>query len=279
MKRRFLLTVAALATLAAMTFAGAEAAELRWTGCGITKKAFMKELANSYEKKTGTNVVVVGGGATKGIRAVASGDFDMGGTCRHKIGSSLEKSAVLHHVAWDALVVVVNRENPVNGISSAQIKAVLTGAISNWKELGGPDQPIKLYVRKSKSSGVGLMTREILFGNPDQEYSSSAEEKKSSGPIEAGISRDKQGIGVTGISSAKKRKYLKTLSVDGVAPTKDNIRSGKYPLFRPLYLVTKGEPTGEVKRFIDFAKGPEGQGIISAQGTVNLGEGKSLKMR
>jgi phosphate transport system substrate-binding protein len=259
--------------------ARAEAVELHWTGCGITKKAFMSELAAAYEKKTGTKIFIKGGGATKGIRAVASGEFDIGGTCRHKIDAPAEKGVVLHHVGWDALVIIVQKDNPVDNISSAQIKKVLTGEIKNWKELGGTDAPLTLYVRRGENSGVGLMAREILFNDPTVKYSPDAEVKKSSGPIEAAISRDASGIGVSGVSSAKKRKYLKMLKVDGIAPTKENIQSGAYPLYRPLYLVTQEKTTDEIKKFIAFTLGQEGQAIISAQGTVNLSEGKSLKLR
>ncbi len=255
----------------------AEASELTWTGCGISKKAFMKELALAYEAKTGSTVIIKGGGATKGIRAVASGESDIGGSCRHKLNVEEEKATMMHHVAWDALVIIVKKDNPVDTITTKQIKDVFTGKIKNWKELGGPDAPIKLFVRRGKISGVGLMLREIVFNNPDQDFSPDAEVKKSSGPIEAGISKDPLGIGASGISSAKKRDGLKMLIVDGAPATKEGLMSGKYPLTRPLYITTKGEPTGEVKNFIDYAFSPEGQAIISAQGTVNLEEGKSLK--
>jgi phosphate transport system substrate-binding protein len=283
MKKRLSLAGMAIAvsiTLASLIFltAHAEAAELKWVGCGITKKAFMKELAAAYEKKTGTKIIIKGGGATKGVRAMAKG-ADIGGTCRHKIDVPAEKAAKLHHVAWDALVVVVKKDNPVDSITSGQVKDVLTGRIKNLKKLGGSDSPINLYVRKGKISGVGLMTREMVFNNPDQDFSPKAILKKSSGPLEKAISEDPQGIGITGISSAKKRTKLKMIKVDGVAPIKENIMAGKYPFYRPLYLTTKGEPTGEIRKFIDFALSAEGQAIISEQGTVNLKEGKGLKVK
>ncbi|MBE9503430.1 MAG: phosphate ABC transporter substrate-binding protein [Proteobacteria bacterium] len=276
MKKSVLFTFAILLLSLASAVQGAE---IKWAGCGVSKKAFMKELAASYEKKTGTKVSLKGSGATKGIRLVAAGEFDIGGSCRHKLDVLAEKEAMLHHVAWDALVIIVKKDNPVDSMTTEQVKAVFKGTIKNWKELGGPAAPVKLLVRKGKTSGAGLMLREILFNNPDEDYSPDAELKKSSGPIEAGVSKDINAIGVTGVSSAKKRKKVKMLKVDGVAPSKEAVMSGKYPFVRPLYIVTRGEPTGEIKKFIDFAKSPEGQAIISSQGTVNLEEGKSLKVR
>lgn len=255
-----------------------QGAEITWTGCGVSKKAFMQELASAYEKKTGTKVSLKGSGATKGIRLVAAGEFDIGGSCRHKLNVSEEKEATLHHVAWDALVVIVREDNPVHNLTTEQLKGVFKGKIKSWEELGGPAAPVKLLARKGKASGSGLMLREILFNNLDEEFSPDAEFKQSSGPIEAGVSKDILAIGVTGFSSAKKREKVKMLKVDGVAPLKETIMSGKYPFVRPLYIVTKGEPSGEVKEFIDFAKSPDGQAIISAQGTVNLEEGKSLNV-
>jgi len=266
-------------TLALTSFNAEGASSLKWVGCGITKKAFMKELAAAYEKKTGTRIVLKGGGATKGIRAVAAGVADIGGTCRHKLDVPEEEAAKLHQVAWDALVVVVNRDNPVDSITVSQVRDVLTGKIKNWKELGGPDSKINLYVRKGRRGGVGLMAREMLFNNPDQDFAPDAKVKKSSGPLERAISGDVHGFGLSGISSAKKRKKLKMLKVDGIAPTKKNIMTGRYPFYRPLYLTTRGEPTGEVKAFVEFALSAGGQAIISRQGTVNLAEGKSLKIK
>ncbi len=267
-----------LTLLTAFFLAGvSQAKELKWVGCGITKKAFMKELSEAYRKKTGTKIIIKGGGATKGIRFVAKGVSDLGGSCRHTIDVPEEKGVKMVQVAWDAIVVVVNKNNPVDNISSAQLKAILTGKIRNWKALGGPDAPINLYIRKGKISGVGLMARELIFHNPDQEFASNAKKMRSSGPLERAISRDKFGIGLTGISSAKKRKRLKILKIDGVYPSKDNIMKGNYPYYRPLYLVVSEKPSEEVKKFIDFALSPEGQMVISKQGTVNLEEGKLLK--
>ena len=268
-----------IATLMLAPETGFGKGDLRFAGCGITKKAFMTELARAYKKKTGKAIEVGGGGATKGIRLVANDSVQLGGTCRYKLDISLESGVKLNHVAWDALVVIVNKSNPVNNIAPEQLRGVLTGKITNWKDLGGESAPIKLLVRKGKISGVGRTLRQMLFNDPSQEFSSAARILKSSGPIEQGVEKDKLAIGVSGISSSKKRKGLKALKFDNVAPTKENIRTGKYTMFRPLYLVTKTKPSPEARKFLNFALSDEGQKIISQQGTVNLAEGSSLRSK
>jgi len=267
---------AVIAAFMLMPEAGFGKGDLRFAGCGISKNAFMTELTSAYKKKTGKSIVVGGGGATKGIRLVSNGSVQLGGTCRYKLDISLEKGVRLNHVAWDALVVIVNKNNPVNNITREQLKDVLIGKITNWKELGGEDASIRLLVRKGKISGVGLTLRQILFNDPKQDFTKTALIRKSSGPIEEGVESDKLAIGVSGISSSKKRMGLKALNLDNIAPTKENIRTGKYTMFRPLYLVTEDNPSPEARKFLNFALSEEGQKIISQQGTVNLAEGSSL---
>ncbi len=258
-----------------MMVATASAADLSWVGCGISKKAYMGALAAEYEKKTGVHIDLKGGGATRGIRDVAAGKADIGGSCRHAIQDPAEKNAKMQHVAWDAIVVITNPANPVSDISIDNVRGIFTGSIKNWNELGGPNLPIKIVVRKGRISGVGLMVRELLFKDTKMDYSSKAVYLKSSGPVEKLIEKEKGAIGFTGVSSAKKRN-VKMVAVNGKTPTQENISSGAYTLYRPLYLVTTRIPSAQVKAFIDFAKSSEGQSIISSEGTVNLKEGAKL---
>lgn len=268
------LTVASVATVSAET--------LTWTGCGITKKAFMAELARAYEAKTGIPTQLSGGGATKGIRAPSAGTSDMGGTCRHRLVDASgtinpeEVNAELVQVAWDAIVVVVHPDNPVDSISLADLKKVFSGDITNWNQLGGPDRRIALVTREGKISGVGHMFRRLVFNDPDYQFRARSLTVKSSGPLEKQVAKLEAAMGLDGISSAK-RTDLKVLALDGVEPTKENIASGAYPLFRPLYLVVNKNARPAAQEFVKFALSAEGQAVISAQGTVNLEEGKALK--
>jgi len=247
----------------------AEPVTLKWVGCGISKKAFMKELAAAYQKKTGVVIDIQGGGATRGIREVAANNADMGGACRHKIGNAPEESrAFLEPVAWDALVVIVHPDNPVDNISFDQVRGIYLGKITNWKQLGGNDAPIRLMARKGKISGVGRALRKLVFANYNQEFKAT-EFVKSSGPLEKAVVKDVNAIGVTGISSARKRK-VKNLKLDGKEPSYDNIRKGDYGLYRPLYLAMNrsGAKFKEVDKFIKYAHSREGREIIRKNGTV-----------
>jgi phosphate transport system substrate-binding protein len=259
--------------------ATAQPSMINWAGCGITKKAFMQELAIEYEKRTGTKVNLAGGGATKGIRKAAAGEIDIGGACRTSLTDHPEeRGAHQIPVAWDALVVIVNKDNPVSNITFQQLQQVYRGEITSWKQLGGSDAPIDLYVRRGKLSGVGRTLRELVFHNFDQDFKA-AYVMKSSGPLEKGIVKNANGIGVTGISSAKRRD-VKILQLDGHAPTYENIKTGNYVLYRPLYLVTRlGARNTPGRDFIRFAVSREGQEIIHRQGTVPYAEAMALVMK
>jgi phosphate transport system substrate-binding protein len=268
-----------LLTVGTMLPASAEQTVINWAGCGISKKAFMKELAAAYEKRTGIKVTINGGGATKGIRNAAAGNIDIGGACRASIESDpRERNAHQIPVAWDALVVIVNKKNPVDSITFEQLQKIYRGQITNWKELGGPDAPLELYVRRGKLSGVGRTLRELVFANFDQEFKATYV-VKSSGPLEKGIVKNINGIGVTGISSAKRRD-VKILKLNGKAPTYENIKRGHYVLYRPLYLVIRvGNKDKKVRDFIRFAVSREGQEVIRRQGTVPYSEAMVLVMK
>jgi phosphate transport system substrate-binding protein len=105
---------------------------LRWVGCGISKKAYMVALAEAYEKKTGTKIDLEGGGATRGIREVAASTADIGGSCRRRMFRAEDERGVTQvPVAWDALVVIVNKSNPVQNISLDDLRKVYLGQVSN----------------------------------------------------------------------------------------------------------------------------------------------------
>lgn len=251
---------------------------IKWAGCGITKLAFMDELSKAYEKKTGIKVVYDKGdspldGAISGIQDVNNGKFGLGGSCRVNIESIREERNVNQiPVAWDAIVFITHTINPVDNITTRQIQDIYLGKIKNWKELGGPNEPIELYVRRGKLSGVGRSLRELLFANYDQDFPGATKIVESTGPLEKGVVETPYSLGATGISSAQRRAKdgtVKILKLNGMEPSFENIRSGKYVMYRPLYLVTRlSDVDAEIKKFVTYAVSREGQDVIRNTGTV-----------
>lgn len=265
------------------------AKELHWTGCGISKLGFMQDLAQAYERKSGTRIILEGGGATKGLRQVSAKHADLGGSCRlplvykNKDGSySIEQSErklKIIPVGWDALVVIVNRDNPlIESITREQLRDVLTGKITHWKELGADtDKPITLYLRKGKVSGVGRTLRQQLFNNPDQEFTNHSIQLASSGNIEKAVAADPYGLAVSGISSSRHRP-LRMLKLNDAEPSMQALQKGEYELYRLLFLVVSDKylERPEVADFVKFALSVDGQKIIRNAGTLPYHQGIRL---
>lgn len=254
---------------------------LTWTGCGISKAAFMEDLADGYYAEKGVRIQMSSGGATKGIRKVNQRSSDLGGSCRYKIpGTGLERKAKMTPVGWGALVAITHPSNPVKSITIAQLKKIYDGGITDWSQLKGKKGPINVMARVGKISGVGRTMRELVYGDASHDYGAKVKSQKSSGPLEKAVAKDKNAIGITGVSSAKRRGGLKILHLDGVEPSYENIASGNYKLYRPLYLVTNIEDQRpEVLEFIEFAHSETGREIIKNAGTVPYLDALPLVMR
>lgn len=255
----------------------AAAEPLTWVGCGISKLAYASDLAKAFKAKAGIDIAMQGGGATRGIRDVGSLSADIGGSCRPVLfGAKEEHQTKLVPVGWDALAVIVHPDNPVNDITIKQLQSVLVGGIRNWNQLGGADEPLKLFARKGKISGVGYTARTVLFNDPAAEFGD-ATLFPSTGPLEKAVEKDSQAIALTGISSARKRN-VKILSVNGKQPTYQNVKTGKYLMYRPLYLAyNPANPRmDDIKKFLKFAYSAEGQEIMRANGTVPYLEATNL---
>lgn len=270
-----LVVLAAQGSAAEAKPATSDAASVSWVGCDISKASFMDAVAEAYTKKTGIKIELTDGGATKGIREVASKKADMGGTCRHALNIPEEQGAKLIPVAWDALVVAVHPSNPVSDLSLEQVKGIFTGKITNWKQVGGKDLTIVPMERKGKISGVGFGARQLIFDDAELEYPPAVRLFESTAPLEAALETTEAGVVITGVSSARLRK-VKMLAIESKEATHANLVSGSYLLYRPLYLTVPKDPTKEATEFLKFILSDEGQDVISKTGTVNLREGKAL---
>ena len=247
--------------------------KLNMYACGITRVAFVKELINSFEQKRNISISLNKKGGvgfvTKGIH---DKKIEIGAGCRAPLKNDIEKDIWGTQVAWGALAFIVNENNNIDNLSLDNIKKILIGKITNWKEIGGEDKPITLYLRKGKQSGVGSTARKLIFNDANISFSKNAIRVKSSGPIRKGVISNKYAFAIDDITSSSRTKGVKIISVDNIAPSKENISNNKYTLRRPFFIYLGKKPTKWARQFLSFALAKEGQEIISKTGTANLEE-------
>jgi phosphate transport system substrate-binding protein len=212
------------------------------------------------------HISIAGGGSGVGIKQVGEGLVDIGNSGRtpsdaevHKYGLKMFKWAI------DGVGVVVNPRNPVRGLTTAQLKDVFAGNITNWKQLGGSDKGIDLYTR-DEASGTRQVFWKKALGKGD--ISSRANVVPSNGAMKTAVANDPLGIGF--ISVGHIDATVTPVALDGVPPTLDAVRQGAYKVARGLYSNTKGDPTGLVRKFIDYLLSPEGQQLAAQKGFIGV---------
>lgn len=178
-------------------------------------------------------------------------------------------------IGTEAFVFFVHKDNPIDNLTSEQIKSIYAGEITNWKQLGGKNEEIAAFQR-NKGSGSQSMLERFMGDKPIMEAPTELKNDLMSGIIEQ-VSNYKNKTNSIGFSfrfyveGIIKNPDIKMLSVDGVAPTAENIKNGKYPITTPIYAVTYEEETNEnVDKLIDWILSDEGQYIIEETGYVGI---------
>lgn len=206
----------------------------------------------------GITVTIQGGGSSTGIKSVSDGTVDIGAASRELKDSEKGLGLVEHVLAMDGIAVIVNPAQSVTGLTTEQVRQIFAGEITNWSQVGGEDAGINIFARE-EGSGTRDAFEEIAMG--DSLIAAGALLQPSNGAIKTAVAGDPGAIGF--ISFGYIDDSVRAMSINGVAATIDNVKSGNYPISRPLLLLTKGEPAGNVKKFIDYCLGPEGQEIVA----------------
>jgi phosphate transport system substrate-binding protein len=237
------------------------------TTVGPIAKAF----ASHFTKETGVQVTVSESGSGNGAKSLINKTCDIADMSRpmkdNELAAAKSKGVnpVEHVIALDGLAMIVHPSNRVNALSKAQIRGIYMGKYTNWSQLGGPNAPIVMIQRES-NSGTQDSFKELVMGK-DNPISKKAETQASNGAIKSRVASTPSAIGFVGLGFVD--NSVKALLVDGVDPDARTVKNGTYPLHRPLFMYTNGQPTGSVKQFIDLPKTAEGKKIISEIGFVN----------
>ena len=178
-------------------------------------------------------------------------------------------------IGYEAFVFFVHKNNPIDNLSTEQIQAIYSGEITNWSELGGPDEEIAAYQRNEGSGSQSMLIR-FMDGKEIMEAPTEMVDDFMSGIVEqVSDYRNKKGsIGFSFryyIEGIIKNPNIKLLSIDGVAPTVENIKNGSYPITTPLYAVTyEGNDNENVEKLIEWVLSEEGQYIIEKTGYAGI---------
>ena len=278
MKTRIILIVTSILALAACNKGADTAApaappketKLVLTGSS-TIAPLMSEMAKRFEEKhPGVRIDVQSGGSQRGVNDAESGIANIGMASRASKDED-PKDLVFTAVAQDGVTMIVHKDNPVKELTKEQIVDIYTGKVTSWKAVGGKDAPITVVNKAEGRSTLELFCNYYKLKNEQIKASVVIGENEQGIKTVAG---NPNAIGYVSIGTAEYDSQhgvaIKLLPQDGVDASIENVRLGKFGLSRPLNLVTKGEPAGLAKEFVDFTKAPEQLDIVKAQYFVPL---------
>ncbi len=229
-----------------------------------------KTFASYFTKKYGVRVTVSESGSGNGAKSLINGSCTIAAMSRAmkaaEIAAARTKGVnpVAHVVALDGLAMIVHPANPVRSLSKAQISSIYRGTITNWREVGGPNARIVVIQRES-NSGTQESFKELVSGKGVQ-ITGSAETQSSNGSVKSRVSTTLSAIGFVGLGFVD--RSVKVVAVNGVLPSLTMVKNGTYPITRPLFFYTNGQPAGSVRQFIELPKTKDGKRMITELGFI-----------
>lgn len=207
------------------------------------------------QKNAKVTINISGGGSFTGQNQVASGSVNIGNSDVALQDTLKDKGLIEHKLVGIPFVFIVNKDVGIDNLTAEQTVGILTGKVTNWKELGGKDQKITLIHRSSSSGSRATIQQTVL---KDQKFTDQAVIQDSNGAVRSAIASTPGAIGY--VDAAYVDGQVKGLSYEGVKYSVQAVVDGKYPIYTFGRMFTKGEPTGATKAFIEYVTSPEFQG-------------------
>jgi len=232
-----------------------------------TVQPLAEKFAEAYmAEHSNVTIDVQGGGSSVGVKAAGQKTADIGMASREVKDSEMTEFSGINVfvIARDGIAIVANPGINVESLTIEQIRDIFGGTITNWNEVGGDDASI-IVVSREEGSGTRSAFEEMVLGE-DVLMTETAILQPSNGSIRTTVSTTPNAIGY--LSFGYLDDTVKAINVEGVAPTEENASNGTYPVVRPLNMITFGEPTGELKAFVDFMLSEAGQALVVEEGYI-----------
>lgn len=250
--KRTLITAIASVLIVAIPAAAAQATTVKIAGSTTVQPLAQKIATAWHNANHADNATVAGGGSSAGVACATGGTCDIGTSSRdQKAGEGGDWTPF----AKDAISVIVNpylSSHGVHNLTLDQVKGIFLGTIRNWHSVGGPNATILVYQRAA-TSGTESKFKELFLGNTNATICCNAPSEASNGLMRTVVAQHHFGIGFVSMYFDITSTTVTGVSIDGVAPTLLNAKSGRYTFVRTLYLITQGQPTGAVAAFIHYA--------------------------
>ncbi len=228
-------------------------------------EVYMKTNANA-------NIQVTGGGSGTGISALINGATDIANASRKMKRTEMDKLKQRYNTlgveiacAKDGITIYLNPANKIKELSVKQLGDIFRGTITNWKEVGGPDENIKLYGRENSSGTYVFFQENVVKGD----YATNCQTLPGTAAVVNAVKKDAYGIGYGGAAYAEGIvicKVKKDENSPAYAPSAETIKNNEYPISRYLFMYLRNKPTGETKKFIDWILSSEGQKLVVDMG-------------
>ena len=241
------------------------------TASGSTALApLVKAVATQYESKcSGATITVNLGGSKTGLANVEAGSSDIGDS--DIPASSTQSDLVDHQVAVVIFGVIVNKDVTVSNITTAQLKEIYTGKVTNWSQVGGPNLPI-VVISRPASSGTRATFAKYVLGGPETVSGPSHLTSDSTGVVITNVASTNGAIGYAATGPAKANSSVTLLSIDGNAPTTDNVKTNTYKFWNIEHMYTKGTPKPLAQALIDYMQSADAKMIATQQDYVVLSD-------
>lgn len=263
--------------------APAEASRVDVVGSDTALPLAVRWAEDFHRRHPDVRISVTGGGSAVGLACLAQGLCQVAASSRPAAPEELSRARAAgrplraHPAALDAVAVIVHPSNAVPSLTFPQLRAIYSGRVTNWRQVGGPDRPL-VALSRGAGSGTGQIFEEAVFGPPGARAGPDdvprARQVPGSALLHDDVARTPEAIGYVGVGyvtpAVRAVPVARTPAEPPVPPAVHLIAGGRYPLVRPILLYTAASPSAAARAFADHALGPEGQARVAEAGFVPL---------